>query len=93
MDTILQEPQTEGLLDQAARTENVLLSNIHAQVMPINADQMRWTMHGWRHYGKGRHKAALNLGDCFCYGPAKATDAPLLLKGEDFQYTDVKVAA
>jgi len=70
-----------------------LLSNLRVQVVPFNADHMRWALHGWRHYGKGRHKAALNLGDCFSYGLAKAMDAPLLFKGEDFQYTDVKVAA
>ena len=70
-----------------------LLSNLRVQVMPFNTDHMRWALHGWRHYGKGRHKAALNMGDCFSYGLAMAMDAPLLFKGEDFQFTDVKVAA
>jgi len=71
----------------------LLMNRAQIQVVPFNADHMRWALHGWRHYGKGRHKAALNLGDCFSYGLAKAMDAPLLFKGEDFQYTDVKVAA
>ena len=71
----------------------LLLNRAQIQVVPFNADHMRWALHGWRHYGKGRHRAALNLGDCFSYGLAKAMDAPLLFKGEDFQYTDVKVAA
>jgi len=53
---------------------------------------MRWALQGWRHYGKGRHRAALNLGDFFSYGLAKAMDAALLFKDEDFPYTDVKVA-
>ena len=69
-----------------------LLSNLRVHVVPFNADHMRWALHGWRHYGRGRHRAALNLGDCFSYGLAKAMDAPLLFKGEDFSYTDVKVA-
>ena len=81
-------------LNEAGLAELELLMNrVQIQVMPFNADHMRWALHGWRHYGKGRHKAALNLGDCFSYGLAKAMDAPLLFKGEDFQYTDVKVAA
>jgi ribonuclease VapC len=69
----------------------LLVSRAQIQVMPFNADHMRWALHGWRHYGKGRHRAALNLGDSFSYGLAKAMDAPLLFKGEDFPHTDVKV--
>jgi ribonuclease VapC len=71
----------------------LLMNRAQIQVVPFNADHMRWALHGWRYYRKGRHKATLNLGDCFSYGLAKAMDAPLLFKGEDFQYTDVKVAA
>ncbi|NDD69803.1 MAG: type II toxin-antitoxin system VapC family toxin [Synechococcaceae bacterium WB9_4xC_028] len=71
----------------------LLMNRAQIQVVPFNADHMRWALHGWRHYGKGRHRAALNLGDCFSYGLAKAMDTPLLFKGEDFQYTDVKVPA
>ncbi len=69
-----------------------LLSNLRVQVLPFDANHLHWALHGWRHYGQGRHKAALNLGDCFSYGLAKTLDAPLLFKGEDFHYTDVKVA-
>jgi ribonuclease VapC len=47
---------------------------------------------GWRRFGKGRHPAALNLGDCFSYGLARVLDAPLLFKGDDFAATDVKRA-
>lgn len=43
-------------------------------------------------YGKGRHAARLNLGDCFSYALAKALDAPLLYKGDDFSQTDVRPA-
>ena len=43
-------------------------------------------------YGKGRHPAALNFGDCFSYALAKTRDEPLLFKGEDFSLTDVRVA-
>ncbi len=44
------------------------------------------------HYGKGRHKAALNMGDCFSYACAKLHDLPLLCKGDDFRHTDIKIA-
>jgi ribonuclease VapC len=71
----------------------LLMNRAQIQVVPFNADHMRWALHGWRHFGKGQHRAALNLGDCFSYGLSKAMDAPLLFKGEDFQHTDVKVAA
>jgi ribonuclease VapC len=81
-------------LNEAGLVElELLLNRAQIQVMPFDSNHMRWAMHGWRHYGKGRHRAALNLGDCFSYGLAKAMDAPLLFKGEDFLYTDVKVPA
>lgn len=44
---------------------------------------------GWRRFGKGRHPAALNLGDCYAYATAVALDLPLLALGEDFPKTDV----
>jgi ribonuclease VapC len=47
----------------------------------------------FRHYGKGRHRAGLTIGDCFAYALAQATGLPLLFKGDEFALTDVKVAA
>ena len=44
----------------------------------------------FRRFGKGRHPAGLNLGDCFSYALAMATGEPLLFKGDDFSRTDVK---
>lgn len=46
----------------------------------------------YRDFGKGRHKAGLNFGDCFAYALAKEMDEPLLFKGTDFDRTDVEVA-
>ena len=43
-------------------------------------------------YGKGRHRAALNMGDCFAYACAKAAKVPLLFKGDDFVHTDIEAA-
>ena len=47
----------------------------------------------WRRFGKGRHPASLNFGDCFSYALARITGEPLLLKGTDFPQTDVAVVA
>jgi polyribonucleotide nucleotidyltransferase len=46
----------------------------------------------WRRYGKGRHKAGLNLGDCFSYALAKERGQALLFKGDDFAATDIEPA-
>jgi len=43
-------------------------------------------------YGKGRHKAKLNMSDCFAYACAQSLDVPLLCKGNDFKHTDIDVA-
>jgi len=45
----------------------------------------------WRKYGKGRHAAGLNFGDCFAYALAKFSGEKLLAKGEDFRRTDVEM--
>jgi ribonuclease VapC len=46
----------------------------------------------WKQYGKGRHPAALNFGDCFSYALAKRLGEPLLFKGDDFSKTDLQSA-
>ncbi|MBV8978048.1 MAG: type II toxin-antitoxin system VapC family toxin [Alphaproteobacteria bacterium] len=58
-------------------------------IVPIDAIQLRLAFEAWRRFGKGRHRARLNLGDCFAYALAKSLDAPLLYKGGDFAHTDV----
>ena len=69
-----------------------LLLNLRVELVPLDQEQMHWALEGWRRYGKGRHPAALNLGDCFSYGLAKALQAPLLFKGDDFAATDLPSA-
>ena len=70
----------------------LLLSRAEIRPMSCDANHLRWALHGWNHYGKGRHQAGLNFGDCFSYGLAMALDLPLLFKGDDFSLTNVKVA-
>jgi ribonuclease VapC len=59
-------------------------------LIPFDKAQVQFAIFAWEKYGKGRHPAALNFGDCFAYALAKATDEPLLFKGLDFAQTDIK---
>jgi ribonuclease VapC len=61
-------------------------------VESVTARQAEIARQAYRDFGKGRHKAGLNLGDCFAYALAKEMDEPLLFKGGDFQNTDVEAA-
>jgi len=60
-------------------------------VVAFDQTQADRALEGWRRFGKGRHPAALNLGDCFTYGLAVAVDQPVLCVGDDFARTDVEV--
>ena len=62
------------------------------RLCPVDADQTAWAQRAFLAYGKGRHPAKLNLGDCFSYATAKALDAALLYVGNDFSQTDIKSA-
>ncbi len=67
-----------------------LLELIGIDVVPVDARQVDLAFDGFRRFGKGRHPAGLNFGDLFAYALARALDAPLLFKGNDFTRTDVK---
>ena len=58
----------------------------------VTPKQAELARQAYRDFGKGRHKAGLNFGDCFAYALAKEMDEPLLFKGTDFARTDVEVA-
>ncbi len=61
-------------------------------IEPVTVEQARIAREAYRDFGKGRHRAGLNLGDCFSYALAKDKGEPLLFKGDDFELTDVEVA-
>lgn len=67
-----------------------LCQALDVQVVPFDQSHLLWALRGWREFGKGRHRAGLNLGDCFSYGLARALNMPLLYKGDDFTSTDVR---
>jgi ribonuclease VapC len=71
---------------------DALLLRVGAEVCPVTAETARIARDGWRRFGKGRHRARLNLGDCFAYALAQERGEPLLFKGDDFAQTDVKAA-
>jgi ribonuclease VapC len=58
-------------------------------IVPVDRDHVDRALEGWRRFGKGRHKAALNYGDCFAYALSVASGSPLLYVGDDFALTDV----
>lgn len=62
------------------------------QVLAVPAEALDDALDAFGRYGKGRHPAALNFGDCFAYACARYFDAPLLYKGEDFSQTDIEAA-
>jgi len=69
-----------------------LIRNAQMLVEPVTLRQAEIARQAYRDFGKGRHKAGLNFGDCFAYALAKEMDEPLLFKGKDFTHTDVEVA-
>ena len=62
------------------------------EVVPVSAALASSALSAYLRYGKGLHPAGLNYGDCFAYALAKAYDAPLLFKGDDFMKTDIAAA-
>jgi ribonuclease VapC len=69
-----------------------LLRDVGIRVEPVTAEQAKLARQAYRDFGKGRHKAGLNFGDCFAYALAKEMDEPLLFKGDDFRHTDIEAA-
>ena len=69
-----------------------LLEGLQATVVPFDEGLARLAHDGWLRFGRGRHPAGLNLGDCFAYALAKQCGEPLLFKGEDFVRTDLAAA-
>jgi ribonuclease VapC len=67
------------------------LRDAQIEIVPVDGDLADRAMSGWRRYGKGRHPAGLNFGDCFTYALADRTGYPVLCTGNDFAATDLTV--
>ncbi|OCW59134.1 type II toxin-antitoxin system VapC family toxin [Hoeflea olei] len=78
---------------QGARDElKLFLAEFDIQIVPIPPEAGFAALDAFERFGKGRHPASLNFGDCLSYGCAKAFGLPLLCKGNDFGLTDVNTA-
>ena len=75
--------------ESGTRELDLLIQRLPIEIRPVDQDQLEWARFAFHTYGKGRHKAGLNFGDCFAYALAKITGEPLLFKGEDFKKTDI----
>ena len=62
------------------------------EIVAVDAEQADLARRAWRRFGKGRHPAGLNYGDCFSYALAATRQEPLLFKGNDFSQTDIERA-
>jgi ribonuclease VapC len=69
-----------------------LIGKLNAEVIAFESSMATLAADAFRRYGKGRHKAGLNFGDCLVYATAKHFNLPLLYKGQDFIHTDLKSA-
>lgn len=72
------------------RELDLLLHRLKVEIVTMDSAQTELARAAWRAYGKGRHPAGLNIGDCCAYALSKHSGEPLLFKGDDFAMTDVK---
>jgi len=74
------------------RDFDLLLATAAIGLVAVDIEQAHIARQAFRQYGKRRHKAGLNFGDCFAYALSKTTGLPLLFKGNDFSKTDIESA-
>ncbi|MEI6334284.1 MAG: type II toxin-antitoxin system VapC family toxin [Methylococcaceae bacterium] len=75
--------------EQGAKEFDELLKVITPTIISFDSEQAKLARTAWRQYGKGRHPAKLNFGDCCSYAVAKYINKPILFKGNDFSRTDL----
>jgi len=75
--------------EAAGRELDLLIYRAAIEIVAVDQDQAEIARVAWRRYGKGRHPAGLNYGDCFSYALARSRGLPLLFQGEDFSRTDI----
>ena len=74
------------------RELDLLIHKAQIEVAPFDQEQAEVARDAYRTFGKGRHPASLNYGDCFSYALSSVRGESLLFKGEDFGKTDIKSA-
>ncbi len=86
---IVVEAQTR---DNGGRQLDAFIRRASIAIESVTEEQAYMARQAFIDFGKGRHRAGLNYGDCFSYALAKATREPLLFKGKDFAQTDLVAA-
>ena len=86
---IVVEAQTK---DGGSRQFDAFFRRAGIVIEPVTEEQAHLARQAYTDFGKGRHRAGLNFGDCFAYALAKTTGETLLFKGEDFKRTDISSA-
>jgi ribonuclease VapC len=86
--TVLAGKRQINVID-ATRLIDSFLTELNAEILPATRDTALAALDAFSRYGKGRHPARLNFGDCFSYAGAKASGAALLYVGDDFRRTDL----
>ena len=87
---IVAERQNE---ESGGRDLDLLLHRLQVEIIPVSHEQAELARSAYRRFGKGKHPAGLNYGDCFSYALAYSMGEPLLFVGADFGKTDIAVAA
>jgi ribonuclease VapC len=75
---------------EGVRHLDLFIDRAGLEIVPVDEDQAREARRGFARFGRGRHEAGLNFGDCFAYALAITAGEPLLFKGDDFARTDVE---
>jgi ribonuclease VapC len=76
--------------EPGGRELDLWLHRAAVDLVGVDSDQADAARVAYRMYGKGRHRAGLNYGDCFSYALVKVSGQPLLFKGDDFALTDIR---
>jgi ribonuclease VapC len=83
----------EGRKGETGRPDvELLLRDGGFDIVSVTPQQAEIAVDAFRRFGRGRHRARLNIGDCFAYALATATGQTLLFKGDDFIHTDIRPA-
>jgi ribonuclease VapC len=83
---------TQSSVEEATGDVHDLLSRAGAQIVPLTEDHASIALSAFARFGKGRHPAKLNMGDCFAYAAARARNSKILFVGDDLTQTDLESA-
>lgn len=79
-------------ISEAAEAVESYLALVEIELVAVPPQAARIALDAFERYGKGRHPARLNFGDCFAYACARHLGEPLMFKGGDFSQTDIEAA-